>query len=401
MSLSSLRTERTLLILFLFGKMAALLLRWGEAIGWDSGVHLEMVQRWSFTDPLLPIREHFYAYHPPLAFYLPKLLVSFGLDPVLSVQFISTLASIAAFLFLRATLRHLKLLEQPQGIAFLYLASALPLQVHMGTSINMDVLILAAASAVLYYTIRGVRLGLITALVFGLFTKFTAVLLLPVPFFVALTRPDRWRNILPKAVFPVFIAIALVFPYYYGRYERAEGTLLPHNIDFFQTEELARDRAIRDQDRTKFFREFFWGTSASTAPIEARDQSTMRFLNTWRDLWAGHRLNLYQTFPSLAFSRLYAAIAWPLLVVGLIRFFREKRTVWWRLGVILLTTSLLQLLFIIVHSTLYVHPIGIPNKAIYIPLIVWGVGYLLSVALPFSWEVIAAFVLVNHLLPVY
>ena len=269
--------------------------RYGTVIGYDSGAHIEMVQRLTWAMPDTPIRETFYGYHPPLGFLVPRLLHLIGFTPEHSIQIVSFAASLTAFFLLRATLKHLHLLSKPSGIAFLYIASSIPIQLSIATSVNLDVIVVAFAAATLYGAVRFLWphaafsdahpqyilplrfhhsdphqknnyydttlavLCSVTAIACAALTKFSGVLLLALLPLVALAQPfhRKWFQRCALGATACAMAMAFAFPYYYARYYIPEGKFFPLNTEWTVKEETERAIAKRDEDRTQFFKDLF------------------------------------------------------------------------------------------------------------------------------------------------
>ena len=169
-----------------------------------------------------PIR--FLCLPSPLAFLLPRILMTMGLPDVQSVQIIAALATLASFFCIRSLLKHLDLLTKPIELAFLYITFSLPFLIYLSHAVTMDVLILLAACGALLHgwkfsdakTERQRLLhGLLSVfwLMFALYAKYNGVLLLPLPLLIAgcSGRGKRLRR-LAEAACMVAAAIALAFP---------------------------------------------------------------------------------------------------------------------------------------------------------------------------------------------
>ncbi len=441
------KVEYFFLILVLLSHLWLFFAHWGDAVGWDTDVHLQMLSDWPWSAHMWNIESQFYAYHPPLAFLLARVLLILGLDPVVSVQVVSAAASIIGFLFLRASLSALNILRTWRGLFFLIITSSLPLQVYLARSINMDVLIYAEACAALFFSIRvffcdeitlsrnsvttPFSLCLVLSLVLGLFTKYSGLLLLSIPLLVSIVHQCRCASILPRKNFRgVFhasclcaIALAIAFPYYFERYEQKTGQFFPTNqdLDIYDKHMTLEERAVRDRDRITFLQQFFWGTSSDAVRMQDRDQKVLRILNTWKDVWSANKYNIEQSPLSLLLSRIYARLSLLFLGLGSISFLLQFRrwTSWDQLGVILLLFSLIEILSLLIYSYQYPHPIGIPNKGMYIAPALLGCGYLMTACIQpvedmlvrhlffarlcayFGLLALASFLLLNALIPVY
>lgn len=404
-------------------------------MGWDVAVHLEMLQHWPWE--AWDVRSSFYAYHPPLAFFLARIISFGGLSSIQSVQAVAFLASMAGFFFLRLLVRHLGMLEKSHGIAFLYVTSSLPVLINLSYSITIDVLLYAALCAVLLFSFRLSEksyipsVGLCASFLFAMFVKFSFVLLLPIPFMVIglqwqmLERQKtKRRRMVVRTFLAIVISAAIASPYYVGRYYVQERTLFPSNMDF---EEYGRSvheeqrRTVRDSDRVAFVRDFFRVSIAELLRLQDRDQERVRIINTWRDFWAGNKYNVTQTPLSLSLSHIYSFAALFLIALGTIRFiqrFRLQSEPWDQFGVVLLGLSIMCMFSLFLYPWKYPHPVGLLTKLIYVMPLVLGTGWILSfpagilsslpkkffaahlICVAFGF-LLGAFIVLNHILPVY
>ncbi len=399
------RLELFFLFLFVCSRTWLFFAHRGEAIGWDTSVHLEMLSSWPWSPGMWDIQSHFYAYHPPLAFLLAKLVSLLGFDPVTSVQVVSTTASMIGFLFLRESLKFLQTLWTWQGLFFLYVTSSLPIQMYLARSINMDVVVYAEACAVVYFSLRiffvndflwttkhltKSILFLLLSLLLGLFTKYSGILLLGIPCLLAYVSIASFPSLINKKVlYRVSIALcialtaaAMAFPYYYGRYYMQVGEFFPTNMDLehYDKQTAINERVERDQHLSLFFRQLFWGTSADSVQIQDRDQKNVRMLNTWKDLWSALKYNVHDSAFSLQLSSIYANVSLLFLFVGCICFFLtlSRWTLWDRFGFATIVFSLVEIALLISYSYKYPHALGVPNKGIYIAPALFGFGYILT-----------------------
>ncbi len=438
------RRELQFLGLFLFSRFLLLLKRFGMSIGFDNDEHLEMVNMWEWSDWFLSIDRAFYAYHPPLGFLLAKTLAMTGISQVLSVQLLSFAASLVAFFFLRHLLKHVNLLHSPAGIVFLYVTSSIPLQLYLATSMNLDVFVLAGASAVLFFSVHALwrdasRIALrpvLMPLIIGgviavtMLFKFNGFLLIALPFLVALfiTR-KRWiPRKLVTTTLAAAVAMLVVYPYYNARYVSLTGQMFPSNNIMFHATELDEARALRDMDPLAWLGKMFIPSPMHTYGYLHRDTQHPRLRDTWKDFWISDewlnfqpnltpdRPTYRQSWASMSVSDWYLTIAPLLMIYGIVLLLRKKIDLLWRrLGYVLLGFALLQILSMI--SFVYDQPLAwaIPTKGIYIAPVVWGIGFLLSTPVMHAWKsprtqkrivqlalgCTAAFLLLNHLLPVY
>lgn len=435
--------------------------RYGTVIGYDSGAQIEMVQRLTWAVPDTPIRETFYGYHPPLGFLAPRLLYLIGFTPEHSIQIVSFAASLAAFFLLRAVLKHLHLLSKPSGIAFLYIASSIPIQLSIATSVNLDVIIVAFAAATLYGAVRFLWphtafsdahpqyvlalgfehsdplrkhhrhetalavLGSVTAIACASLTKFSGVLLLVLLPLVALAQPfhRKWFRHCALGAVACTMAVALAFPYYYSRYYLQEGKFFPLNTEWAAQEETERAIIIRDEDRAQFFKDLFHlhPAYAATDP-EYSDSQTNRLWDAWRDFWIRNtRTGQLRSDAAFNVGLLYMHVALWCLPAGLVVFLQrmKRRTAWIRLGWVLVGFSLIQIAALVQYIYRIPYAGYGPAKGLYILPFVWGIAYLVvttfqdqrllpKVLRPYTPAIqnillccVAVFVVINHAIPAY
>jgi hypothetical protein len=369
-----------------------------------------------------------------------------GMDSVTSVQVVSATSSMVGFFFLRESLKYLKVLRTWHGLFFLYVTSALPIQIYLARSINMDALVYAEACAVLYYSLRVFfveecsfhtnqtlrkSVMLLIFLVLGLFTKYSGLLLLCIPLLLAVVSVSPPSSIISRSVFHRLgvacgigaLMIAIEFPYYFERNYKPEGQFFPINMDLeeYGKQEVMAQQERRDADRIAFLREFLWGNSPDASRIQDRDQRNVRLLNTWKDVWSANKHNIQQSGLSLALSTMYANLSLVFLGLGctylLVRL--SRWTVWDRLGYVFLIFSLVEIAALIFYAYKYPHAIGVTNKGIYIAPALLGFGYLITligycagnIHIPrsLSGNIIAGFAIVclamfltlNAIIPVY
>ena len=428
--------ELILLLLLLLSRTLLFLDRVGTEIGWDTGAHLEMVSRYTWHDLSIGVRENFYSYHPPLGFLLAHTIHLLGLNPLVSVQLLSFIASLTAFFFLRATLKQLHLLLEPIAIAFLYIASSIPLQIYLATSVNLDVLILGLASIVLYCSIRifwkhqknwELHLGLLTALAVALLTKFSGWTLLSIPVLCAIMKPrgllDEGLSILHHLCHPLRTAILtllsvtlLTFPYYNHRYYANVGTFFPSNTDTW----IGPHQKERDKAPLTFIKNILFAPEAHAegTPLEKFSFDGLRLFDVWNSFWARSTNFAEQSETSRMVSEFYRTFTPFLIIMGLamtLYTVRRRSPLWNRLGIVILSFTLIQLLALLWY--IYQNPYGdwIPAKAAYIASATMGIGFLLAYpSSPFTsftpkrtslqialLAIVAVFIIVNHSIPVY
>ncbi len=431
-----LRIEHVLLGAFMLSRLLLLRQEWGASIGWDVGAHVDMLKLWPWDENAWDVRSSFYAYHPPLAFLFARALHLLGLPAAESVQTIGCIVSIAAFFFLRGTVSLLGKLRSAEGIAFVYVTSALPVQQYLAYSINMDVFVYAAACAVAYFSVLlakrpsvGGMWGLAAMLAVGMLTKSSALLvfslpavlipLLVLPLFPKRTTRRNAMRVMLSGGLSIGLAAAMVSPYYVGRYVLQEGALFVSNMDFreYGSEDLQRERNdVRDADRGAFLRDLFSVRASELLTLADRDQGRVRLVNTWRDIWAGSKHNVRSSPFSLWLSHAYSFAAMALLVAGVVHFLAFFRgDDWDRFMVGMLLFGLLQMAALVAYAWKYPHPLGLPTKLIYIAPVLVPFGLILTRAFAFAPALVrgrtvgvasgaallGVYLLLNGILPVY
>ncbi|MBP9773513.1 MAG: glycosyltransferase family 39 protein [Candidatus Peribacteraceae bacterium] len=428
--------EKILCLCFVLAKCLLLWKMWNQAVGFDWKPHIDMISTIRFTTFNTDIFATFYSYHPPFAFFIARLFFLMGTPIIGSVQLTSALAIFISFFFLRATLRLLKLLTKPEGIAFLYIVYALPLNIFLSYSVNMDSVIFACTSGVLYYSIQMLMLKknasfahqlltIVLTAVFvaaGLLTKFTGILLLPIPLFVFFFLSKRIPySQLWLPICSIVIALIFVFPYYSLRYYKTQGVWLPSNTNHFDAISQKQARAQRDSDRIVFVTNLFGPTTVHKKGIQFRDLTTARLADTWKDVWImdqwlidGSKIivplrariigTVYLTLMPFLLLGGFAMHLWQLRK-------KNKNDVWQRFGLLLLSYSALLILALIFY--IYKNPWAgsLANKAIYIAPATLGIGYLLAeytrtkksthMSQILLFGLLVCMMIMSHLIPVY
>lgn len=427
------RTERFLTRLQLLAMFWLFLAELGHEVGFDAGAHIEMLNLITWAHPETALKGSFYGYHPPMGFLLPRTLHLLGFVPEVSVQIISFLAGLAAFFFLRLTLKEISALRTPRGTAFLVLSTGLPLSVYLLHSVNLDILILAEGAIVLFCCTRlflrerpeelscGDRwmawFGLLSTLSFAMLTKFSGVLLLALPPIAAVVgcRSRQWLPRLAKVAVVILLALAMGLPYYGVRYYLSERTFFPNNGDWMVSGAFVEARTKRNTDPIGFFANLFAPNPVHREKgLAHRDYDVLRLSDTWRDYWLKDQF-LGSSVPfSLELGSVYFFTAPWLLVLGGVALLRRRMdfTVpWRRLGRVVLLFGLFQFAALLVYLTLNPFAGWGPAKAIYIAPTIWGIAYLLTGLVPrdplnarqqrtFA-VLLVGFTLLNFILPVY
>lgn len=425
---ATLLTEPALCMAFVAAKIFLFVVLFGAEIGFDSNHHLEIVEKISLRHWNLPLKEFFYSYHPPAAFLIAKNIMPLGFTELGAVQVVSFASSLIAFFCLREALRQSKLLADLRAVIFLYLASAMPLQLYLQASVNLDVIILAIASAVLllsvrlfwgkpkrFFRLQAIALALLLAL--GMMVKFSGALLFALPVLAALTGPrNRLKKHLAGACIAGACAAALVGPYYVDRYVSQTGSLFPINLEWMIGDTIDRAREKFAADPLGFA-----AIALSPAPlfdmetIDERDPAEPRLMEVWMDFWLKQG---YGEASRSAFLKFMATVelylASVFIVVGLWRFLirREGTAIWRRLGWFMIGFGLIQAAALVSHLLRFPTEMWGMLKAIYIAPAVWAIGFVLAASSPaellasprgrrWAMAALTAFTLVNVMGPVY
>jgi hypothetical protein len=413
--------ELGMLALLILSKYWLLLTVGDIAVGYDAEGHIAYVNAIWILAPYLELQEFYYAHHPFIAFWLPAVLMRTGLSAILSVQIISVIASLISFFCVRKTLQLLNLLESPQGIAFLYIAFGMPIQVYMSVMVGMDVLMTMWACIILLLSVRmfwaenpkSERVNamlLLLAIVASLLTKYSGLLLCVIPVLVILfsTRQNKIHSLM-RVMLICFAAGAFVLPYYYERYFKADGTI--NFGTYIWTDEIKMWKSVFHGRPLRFIRHLF-------LPFGRFDPW---FQSTWESVWGMAEKPPF-SFASGYIRLMYAELAPLYMLLGsLVWAWRRKAlsVQWHRLGGVL--AVLFCILLVSLAMYIYRYPLHgyFNNKGIYIAPASFIIAFLLShiVLLPdillphhktaHHWiqlyfiTFIAGFVLINHLVPIF
>jgi hypothetical protein len=412
------RFERCLLWLLISVKLLLFVRYWGVVLGYDSQGHFAYISYLARTWSMPPLTGMYYFYHPPLTFLLASFLVAAGCTLEHGAQLVSFGSSIGAFLLLRATLKQMKFLETPMGIVFLYLTAALPLQAYLSVSVNMDGLLTCIAAGLLYVSIRAVQVpssaptplfafGMVSlVLVLGMFTKYSGLLLFPLPFMCLVLLPKGQRTTpCKRLVMSVAMAAMMFLPLYVARNALPMGALFYTSAgDFFAQEEIFSGRSRRDADLAGFF------LRLPLPPSPEHRQPSLT--SAWSGIW---RQEDRKPQSSLAdgLSEIFSFLGATLTCVGLWMMFRRPRD--HVLGWVLAGVAAPFIAFLIYYA--YLLPVQgyFTVKTIYVVPGVWIVGYAIAVALLAAFAPqatsknpphalfagVAIFLLITHVLPVF
>jgi len=255
--------ERFLFFAVIILKADVFLLERGQMIGFDAQSFIQTVDYIIAQGTVPPISLNASAMHPPLSFLL-TVAIAFPLQNiVVASQVVSSLSMLVVFLCLRFLLKHIGLLWSIPGFLLLYLTSALPMVIFLGTETTYDSLVFAWAMLALLASVQlfwnpleeensfrriSSAILLVLSISGGMLTKSTGLLFAAFPFCVLLSRSrrDNLSRDVRTAIFLCTTALVLVFPSYYQRYYRETGKLLPHAMEWNIPGELAEERAERD-----------------------------------------------------------------------------------------------------------------------------------------------------------
>ena len=364
--------ERILCVTLVVLKLSVLRSTWGKAQGFDAPAWIETFRFTHWFEPLPAPRALLASYHPPLSYLLSRVIFSVIPKEVEASQLLSTLAMLAAFLGFRSALRRAGILESIAGMWLLYGGFSLPLYVWLAIETGYDAVVLAwfmlalSLSVSLFWQPVGQRAlrrislwlrfaALVAVLLAGLYTKYSGLMAFALPFIVVWVRRgprafarESW---LPGAA--CVMAIVIIAPFYYNRYYKAEHEWMPAAMKWQKQAEIAVTRQKRDADPYAFLLHMLRipdeRLSDSKRPVMDSFIHSIWF-HTWkRDKWLGP-----QPEPSLSVSNAYATGFAYLVLFGSVAFllrpprFREPeelREVGWILLAITAIFSISALAF--------------------------------------------------------
>jgi 4-amino-4-deoxy-L-arabinose transferase-like glycosyltransferase len=397
------RVERILLALYLASRVGILWARWGLLYGHDAGYHLEMVKRQPWWGPFPRLDACFYCYHPPLGFWMAKGVALTGLRPSMAVQTVSAVWMLVAFFSLRATVRWLRALDRPWGIAFLYFTSSMPLMTYLGSAQTLDSIIYGWAAVILYVSVRLTWArrgdtessswrrwlgwaGLAAMMALAMLTKFSAVLLLSFPVISALLARRRvWRR-MRSAVVACVLAVALVFPYYYLRNYRQKQTFFPANTTWLVADAVKEAQRKRDEDRVKFILAMLTPSAVDPEHPEVFDPKIPRLHDVWRYFWIGSNA-IGAHPPSTDVSRYYLVWAPWICAAGVVALLRRRRRLllWLRAGALFAAIAAVEVVALSKLCYDVAFAGWVYTKAIYIAPAAWLLGYLMTLVITERW----------------
>jgi len=412
---------------------------WGRLQGYDGGLWLNMFRVVRWFEPLPPSTALSVGYHPPLSFLIGRLIYLLYPHDVEVSQVSSTIAILVAFFSLRYILRFLGWLWTLPGIWLLYGGFSIPLVVSLGVETTYDSWVLAwfmlalAVSVSLFWrealptwwknnsaARRVTALGLILAA--GLLNKYSGLLAFVLPLLVIAVRRGI-RSTLRESSAPIaaaLIAVVVVFPYYYGHNYKREGRWMPADMESSRAHDLVVERAKRDAAPLAFIGHML--LYPLDCPRDPQTPVVDSFIHsTWLHTWTRDWVLGIQPEPSLTASRLYSGVFALVTLAGTALFFIRRRRIpstWRDLGWLIFCIAAYETLAALyfgwkfplwnwrIFKAKYMSPavLWIPYAA----AVVFSDEWLL--ARPTKWlrwcenlafYALVAFILINHLLPVY
>jgi hypothetical protein len=419
-------------------KSTVLFTTWGRAQGFDAPHWLAMARATHWFQPLPPPRALIASYHPPLSYLLGRLVAVFVPREVAASQVLSTLSLLGAFFALRSALRHIKCLWTLPGLVLLYGGFSIPLLVWLAVETGYDGpvffwFMLALAQAVHLFwdplpdkwwhdkrtSIHVALLGLTLAA--GLLTKFNSLIAMLLPFLVVSVRhgtKSLLRNIVPLGL-PALISTSVVAPLFYHRYYAAEGHRVPAAMDWQRPLDLSAARVMRDAAPFHFLANMLRPPTRSITESQYPVVDSF-FHSIWLQIWKRDGCLGLQLEPSITISNFYI-MAFPIILLGgSAWFFLRQRRIgepWRHAGWVLFWIAIVFCASALAFAWNYPLWDWRVFKGKYItPAVLW-IAYAASVPFNDEWTrwpqalvawhkvlvlaLLAAFVVVNHALPVY
>jgi hypothetical protein len=431
--------EALLALSFVLLKLHVLYDTWGISQGYDRDICLAMLRTVRWFGPLPASSALSYSYHPPLAFLIGRLI--YGLYPhaVEVSQIASTLAVLVGLFSLRYVLRFLGWLWTLPGMWLLYGGFSIPIIVSLGVETTIESWVLAwfmlavAVSVSLFwhqtsrpwwkdnpFARRVTLLGLVLAA--GLLNKYTGLLALGVPFVIIAIRRGIKATLRESGapIVAVLIAIVVVFPYYYEHNYKVQGIWMPGGVEYWRSQELAQARAERDAAPFTFIAHMV--RYPRNLPSDPQTPVLDSFVHSiWLHTWTRDVVLGKQPEASLAISRLYSGLFAVVTLVGTALFLARRRRIpstWRHLGWVILCIASYECLAALAFGWRYPLWDWRVFKTKYMsPAVLW-IPYAAAVGFADDWFVarqatwlrwfetvgfyaLVAFVLINHLLPVY
>ena len=314
-------------------------LRFGIIYGADSASFISTVEKFRISGILPALEFSMTSYHPPSSFMLVKMLASLtGLSSIMAAQILSFVSLIGAFLLLRSILKKINVLYSPFGMTFLYLFASLPVVLTLTMASTYDSLVFLLAvmslhlSIDLFWSPGKVSMKnsydklhiilLFQTFVIGLLTKFTGLLFLSFPLIVILVRNDKENMVknIATAVTIGAIAISSVLPYYYTRYYKETGDLIPSPMEWLIPNQFAEAKQYRDLDKVGFALNMIRIPAMSYTRFNAARDSLVHAI--WYDVWKVDfkPYGIFRKAPNIIVHVLI-----PIFFIGLLSFFGSHR----------------------------------------------------------------------------
>ncbi len=412
---------------------------WGKAQGFDAIPWLDMYRATHWFEPLPDPRSLLASYHPPLSYLLVRLINGVVPDAIAASQVLSSAAMLAAFFGFRHVLKRTRCLESTAGLWLLYGGFSLPLYVWLAIETGYDSLIfawfiltLSVSVALFWHELPGkfyqntrVMLGLVTLvvlLVAGLYTKYSGLMAFALPFMIIWVRRGL-KALAREAHLPALaavVALAIIAPFYHARYYETEHEWMPAAMEWQKSNALTIVRTERDADPLEFFAHMIRVPSESI--VGANKPVRDSFLHSiWFHVWKRDKWLGVQPKPSLTVSNAYVRFFAYATLVGSLVFLgrlRRRPRAWRQLGWVLLGVTAMFSAAALAFAWKY--PIWgwrvfkakyMAAGILWVAYAAWAPFDLVRSKLRratarriFEWTacvVLVAFMMVNHLLPVY
>jgi hypothetical protein len=283
-------------------KCVLFVLRFGNMYGADSRSFIRTIEHYRMSGILPDLKFSMTSYHPPSSFMIVKTLMSgTGLSSTMAAQILSFASLIGAFLLLRSILKKINVLYSPFGITFLYLFASLPVVLTLTMASTYDSLVFLLAMISLHLSIdlfwkpgkfsmknsydKLHIILLFQAFIVALLTKFTGLLFLSFPLVVILVRNDKENMVknIAIAITVGVLAISSALPYYYARYYKETGDLIPSPMEWLVPKQFSQAKQYRDMDKVGFALNMIRIPAMSYTSFNTARDSFVHAI--WHDVW--------------------------------------------------------------------------------------------------------------------
>jgi hypothetical protein len=412
---------------------------WSKVQGYDWGGFIEMLNVAHWFEPLPPPMMLWSSYHPPLSFLIGRAIYTIYPHEVEASQIESTLSILIAFFAFRYVLRRTGWLWTLPGLWMLYGVMSLPLVVNLGVESTYDsvalawfMLVFASSVSLFWYEFaqtwwkdngvarRIVVLGLLLAAC--LLNKYSGLLAFALPFLIIVVRRGIKATFRESSgpIVAAIIGLVVVIPFFYEHNYKVEGRWTPASMDFRRSHDLVVKRAERDAARGAFFANMV--RIPSKMPIDPQEPVMDSFIHsTWLHVWVRDSWLGKEPEPALTISRAYYQVFRVLTLAGSALFFlrcRRISRIWRQLGWLFLGILVCHAVFALSFGWSY--PIWdwrIFKTKYYTPIVLW-IPYAIAVCFADLWYLarqatwlrwfedasfcaLVAFIMINHLLPIY